>query len=282
MIVIVGETASGKTALSIDLAKQFAGEIISADSRAVYKDMDIGTAKPTTEEQQGIPHHLISIVTPSEEFTAADFKRLANKKISEISGRGRLPFIVGGTGLYIDSILYDFQFRAPAHRELRQQLQGLSVLELQQQLHSKQILLPENSQNPRHLIRAIETGGAVSEQRPLRQNTLVLGLKIDRDALQEKLTKRVDAMVERGFIEEVQRITERYGWETPALQAPGYKAFRKYLAREITIDEAKALFVRYDLQLAKRQRTWFRRNKGIHWICKKEEAVDLVTSFLNK
>ncbi len=282
LIVLVGETASGKTALGIELARQFNGEIIAADSRTVYTGMDIGTAKPTPEEMQGIPHHLLDVVTPDRAFTAADFKRQAEAAIAAISARGRLPIMVGGSGLYIDSVIYDFQFRGGPDLDLRQELQSLGVDELQGRLFAEGIPLPENSRNPRHLLRSLETKGAIAVRAPLRQNTLVMGLSIDRDALKAKLARRVDLMVEQGFVEEVQRIVGRYGWDAPGLQAPGYRAFRKYLAKEVTLEEAKALFVQNDSQLAKRQRTWFRRNKDIHWLCKKEEAVDLVTTFLNK
>lgn len=282
LIVIVGETASGKTALAIELAKQFNGEIIAADSRTIYKGMDIGTAKPTPKEQDGVPHYLLDVIYPDEKFTAADFKRLANEKIENILRRGKLPIIVGGTGLYIDSVIYDFEFRPPADPGLRARLQAMSVEELQRVLAEKDIPLPENSRNPRHLMRAIETEGIAASRKGLRPNTLVIGLSIDRELLKEKLVKRVDLMVGQGFLEEVRRISDQYGWGIPALQAPGYKAFRRYLANEVSLEEAKALFIQNDLQLAKRQRTWFSRNKSIQWIWKKEESVDLITSFLNK
>lgn len=282
LVALVGETASGKTALSIELAKQFNGEIISADSRAVYRGMDIGTAKPTPEEMDGVPHHLIDVVDPDQPFSVSDFKRLALEAIADIQSRGKLPILVGGTGLYIDAVVYDFAFRGEPDQALRQELQLLPVEKLQEILVSKGLPLPENSRNPRHLIRAIETEGAVADRGKLRPDTLIMGLKIDREVLNAKLVKRVDAMVERGFVQEVQKVADQYGWDVPALLAPGYKAFRKYLAGEITIEEAKTLFVRNDSQLAKRQRTWFKRDSNIHWICKKEEAVDLLTTFLNK
>lgn len=282
LIVIVGETASGKTALAIDLAKQFNGEIIAADSRTVYRGMDIGTAKPNVEEMDGVPHHLLSIVDPDQIFTAADFKRRALEAIDDIASRGKIPFLVGGTGLYVDSVAYDFAFNGEPDYALRAELNALPVQELQQKLQDMGLPLPENSNNPRHLIRAIETEGAVPTKGSLRQNTLLLGLPIDREVLKAKLIRRVDLMVEQGFIEEVERVANQYGWDVPALRAPGYKAFRKYLAKEITLEEAKTLFVRNDWQLAKRQRTWFKRDKNIQWTCKKEEIVDLVTTFLNK
>jgi len=282
LIVIVGETASGKSALALELAQQCNGEIIAADSRTVYKGMDIGTAKPSPDEQRLVPHHLLDVATPDQRFTVADFKRLAQGAIIEVSKRGRIPFLVGGSGLYIDAILYDFTFKGEADMQQRQRLQALSVEELQQELKTQGVPLPENRRNPRHLIRALETGGMPAVRTALRPNTLVIGLEIDRQRLKSKLEQRVDAMVDQGFLEEVGSISEQYGWDLAALQAPGYKAFRAYLAGELTLSEAKAAFVRNDFQLAKRQRTWFKRNKDINWISRKEEAVDLITTFLNK
>jgi tRNA dimethylallyltransferase len=282
LIVIVGETASGKTALGIELAKRFNGEIIAADSRTVYRGLSIGTAKPTIQEMDGVQHHLLDVVDPDEHFSAADFKRLANKGMADIAGRGRLPIMVGGTGLYVDSIIYDFAFRPAPNPGLRAKLEKLSVEELQDIISARGLPLPENPKNPRHLIRVIETDGRREVQNTLRENTLIIGLSIDREVLKEKLAKRVDVMVEAGLIDELQRAAKQFGWDAPALQATGYKAFRQYIAGEVTLEKAKTLFVRNDLMLAKRQRTWFRRNKSIHWICKKEEAVDLITTFLNK
>jgi tRNA dimethylallyltransferase len=283
LIVIVGETASGKSALALDLAQQFNGEIIAADSRTVYRGMDIGTAKPDPEDQALVPHHLIDVVTPGQRFTVSDFKTAAIRAIADITGRGRVPFLVGGTGLYVDAVVYDFSFRGGTpEMAQREKLLQLSVGELQSLLAEKHIKLPENERNPRHLIRALETGGAAGERQPLRPQTLLIGLNIDRGELRQKITDRVDSMVDQGFIEEVKAIAGAYGWEAAALRAPGYRTFRQYIEGTITLPEAKELFVRADLQLAKRQRTWFKRNKSIHWLNKKQEAVDLITTFLNK
>lgn len=282
LIVIVGETASGKTALAIDLAKKFNGEIIAADSRTIYKEMNIGTAKPTIEEREGVPHFLLDVISPSEPFSASEFKKLANQKIDEISARGNLSIMVGGTGLYVDSVIYDFTFRTKADPEVRKKLQMLSVPELQERITSQGLNLPVNSRNPVHLIRTIETNGEQSEKKPLRENTLVIGLKIDSEELNKKLTKRVDLMVEAGLVQETEALAKKYGWQSPGLQSTSYKALRSYLEGTATLEEAKQKFIQNDRRLAKRQRTWFRRNKDIHWICKKEEAVALITTFLNK
>ncbi len=282
LVVIVGETASGKTALAIELAKRFNGEIIAADSRTVYKGLDIGTAKPTMTDRALMPHHLINVVSPKEIFSAADFKRLAQQAIDAIHARHKIPIMVGGTGLYIDSILYDFSFgRAPDMTE-RSRLQKLSVGELQKVLLTKGIKLPENEKNPRHLIRAIENDGVMQAPRILRSNTVVIGLVITRSELEKRLVARVNAMVRAGLVDELRHLIEQYGWNTPALQSTGYRAFRPYLEGNVSLEEAEEMFVRNDMQLAKRQRTWLKRNKSVHWISKQAEAVDLVTTILNK
>lgn len=282
LVVIVGETASGKSALALEVAKKFNGEIIAADSRTVYRGMDIGTAKPSKAEQARIPHHLLDVVSIDETFSAAEFKHLANEAITDISARGKLPILVGGTGLYIDAVIFDFQFRPVGNPNLRGELSGLSIEELQARLKEQGIPLPENNQNPRHLIRALETGGKPAKRKPLRENTLVIGLKIDREILKRRIRERVETMVADGFGEETKRLGKEYGWNGEALQATGYKAFRNYIRGEISLLEAKEQFLKNDLQLAKRQRTWFRRNESIHWVEKQIDAVDLITTFLNK
>ncbi len=282
LIVILGQTASGKSALAIDLAQRFNGEIIAADSRTIYRGLDIGTAKPSLDEQQLVRHHLIDVVDPNQSFSVADFQRLANQAITEIVARGKIPFLVGGSGLYIDSVIYDFSFRRPPYTGERERHTDLSIADLQMLLEREGIPLPANSKNSRHLIRALETKGDLPGRRPLRAHTLVIGLARDKRELEEAIERRVDAMVEQGFIDEVTSLANHYGWETPALLAPGYKAFRLFLAGQSTLEQAKRQFVQYDLQYAKRQKTWFKRNSDIHWISNPEEAVDLVTTLLNK
>lgn len=282
LIVIVGETASGKSALALELAQLFNGEIIAADSRTIYQGLDVVTAKPTPAERALVSHHLLDVVTPDRSFSAAEFKAAANQAIHDIAGRGRLPFLVGGTGLYVDGVIYNFEFQDKADPVRRANLQQMPVEQLQDILNQRGIPLPQNERNPRHLIRAIETGGQVGVRHELRPNTVVIGMTIGRDELRKKIVQRVDAMVESGLLNELRQAAQKYGWDAPGLQAPGFKAFKKYCDGEMSLYEAKELFVRNDLQLAKRQRTWFRRNKDIHWLCKKEEAVDLITTFLNK
>lgn len=282
LVVIVGETGSGKSALGMYLAKKFGGEIIAADSRTVYAGMDIGTAKPMEQELLEVPHHLIDVVDPSQEFTAADFKKLAGKAITEISSRNHLPIMVGGTGLYVDAVIYDFAFRGGANPELREELQGLSVEDLQARLIAQGIPLPANERNPRHLVRALETKGEPATKKPLRKDTLLIGLMTEREVLRQRIEHRVGVMMAAGLLNEVKALEEEYGWDASGLQSPGYKTFREYLEGRATLEEAREQLIREHMQLAKRQRTWFKRNKSIHWICKKEESVDVVTTFLNK
>jgi tRNA dimethylallyltransferase len=282
LVVIVGQTASGKSALALELAERFNGEIICADSRTVYRGMDIGTAKPSRQEQAKIPHHLLDIVDPDQTFTVADFKRLANAAIEDILSRGQLPILVGGTGLYIDSVLFDFVFRSLPSAELREELTALSVPELQNRLRAADIPLPNNPENPRHLVRALETDGKIGSRKPLRENTCIIGLALDRETLRERIVVRVETMLRAGFVDELRKLVAQYGWDIPALQAPGYKAFRGYLEGTVDLDEAKALFVQNDLRLAKQQRTWFKRNNSIQWTNNRGEIVDIITTFLNK
>lgn len=250
MVTIVGPTASGKTALSIELAKRFNGEIICADSRTVYKYLDIGAAKPTKLEQETVPHHLLDIVSPDEQFTAADFKRLANEAIDEISSRHKLPIMVGGSGLYIDAVLFDYGFSDNAQER--------------------------DPANPRHLSKAVPR-----VRQPARDNTLIIGMQVPREVLKDRIIKRVDGMVAAGFIEEVQWLIANYPG-SKALLAPGYKAFTHHISGRISQEEAKQLFIKNDHQLAKRQMTWFKRNKSIHWISGSEQAFDLVQDFMDK
>jgi tRNA dimethylallyltransferase len=282
LICIVGETASGKTALAIELALQFNGEIIAADSRTLYKGMDIGTAKPTSSELSAVQHHLIDITTPDKPITAAQYAELAKEAIAGVATRGHVPFLVGGTGLYIDAVLYDFAFLHPPDLSLRERLQAMSVEELQSELIAKGIALPENERNPRHLMRKLETDGKVTSQRKLRSNTLIIAIDVDRNVLLDRVKRRTDRMLEQGLVEEASSLFDLYGTDCSVLQTIGYQEFLPYIAGQSSINDVRQAIIQGTMRLAKRQRTWFKRNKSIHYICKKEESVDLVTTFLNK
>ena len=284
VVVITGVTGSGKSALAVALARRFNGEIIAADSRTVYKGMNIGTAKPTAEERQGIPHHGFDVVEPGQQFTAYDFQQLAYKAVADIVARGNLPIIVGGTGLYIDAFLYDFQFRPRPGQEMRAALQQLAIDDLQKRVQQAGLPMPANARNPRHLARLLESGTAPSQPREIRQHTLVLGLSVSQGELRRRIEQRVEAMFAAGLIEEVSGLVRRYG-DSEALRAPGYKAVAAYLRGDISRSAAKQQFIIDDMRLAKRQRTWFRRNKDIRWLHapgRLDQAAELVSVLLGR
>ena len=286
LLVIVGETASGKSALGIELAQQLQGEIICADSWTVRREATIGTAKPSLAEQALVPHHLIDIVDPDEDFTAAVFKRLANEKIMEIAARGKLPILVGGTGLYIDGILYDYGFLPAGDRSAREEFNALSNLELLQRIKQLGLEVGDvDTRNKRRLIRLIETNGARPTRHDRRANTILIGLNIGRDVLCDRITQRVDTMIASGLKSEVAGLAERYGWDCEALKGVGYSQWRDYFLGTQSLEETRAKIVKATLDLAKRQRTWFKRNKSIHWLSTPVDVtsvVDLVTTELNK
>lgn len=266
LVVIVGETASGKTALALDLAERFNGEIIAADSRTVYKGMDIGTAKPTLEEQARVRHHLIDVVTPEQTFTAAEFQRHAKTAIADIIDHGTLPIMVGGTGLYIDSVLFDFTFRPVGDPAVRRQLEAMTVPQLQRLVEERGLEPPTDPLNKRHLVRTLETNGQASRRQPLRDNTLVLGLSVSREELHERIVKRVDSMLTAGLEQEVRELTHQYGWQVPGLSALGYAEWQPYFAGEQSLEETRASIIKNTQSYAKRQRTWFKRNDSIRWL----------------
>jgi tRNA dimethylallyltransferase len=284
LLVIVGETASGKSELALRLARQFDGEIICADSWTVRREVDIGTAKPTVQEQTLVPHHLLDVVGPDEDFTAAVFKRLANAAIDEIASRGKLPIMVGGTGLYIDGVIYDYRFLPAGNRVERQNLNNLDVKELLAKIESLGIEPGDvDRRNKRRLIRLIETNGRVPSRSEMRENTLIVGLIVEHNVLEEKITKRVDSMLAAGLEDEVSSLAEHYGWDCEALKGVGYAQWQTYFLGTQTLPETRQKIIKASLDLAKRQRTWFKRNKSIQWFdtpVNWHEVVDSVTTFL--
>lgn len=252
LLVILGATASGKSALALDIAKKFNGEIVAADSRTVYKGMDIGTAKPSAQEQRIVSHHLLDEVEPDEPFNVVDFQKRARLAISDIAKRGKLPILVGGTGLYVDSILYDFKFMdASAERD---------------------------EINPRHLKR----DRPMPINQPVRPNTLVLGMDVAKELLEDRINDRVDQMIKTGLEQEVKALQDNFGWDSPAMTGVGYAEWQAYFAGLQDLEKTKALIKVHTRQYAKRQRTWFKRNKDIIWVQKPVEAQKIVTSFLHQ
>ena len=266
LIVITGPTASGKTALAIRLAEQCNGEIICADSRTIYKGMDIGTAKPTPEERTIVPHWGLDIAEPGERFTVADFKEYAEQKIQEIRARGRIPFLVGGTGLYIDAVVFDFEFAGEPDDELRTKLMRMNVDELQKYCEKNNVLLPENNQNKRYIIRAIERKNNDLKRRDTPQdNTIIVGITTDKQILRTRIEYRAEQLFSNNVVEEATLLGKKYGWESEAMTGNVYPLVRKYLEGRQSETELKYEFAMSDWCLAKRQMTWLRRNPYIVW-----------------
>jgi tRNA dimethylallyltransferase len=278
LVVIVGPTASGKTGLAIKIAKRFNGEVIAADSRTIYKYMNIGTAKPTAREMDGVAHWGLDLVEPGESFSAADFKDYALKKIDEIRDRGHLPILVGGSGLYVDAVIFDYQFGNKADPEKREQLLTMSIDELIDYCKKHNVALPENTQNKRYLVRAIEQQG-INHQRRLTpiKNTIIVGIATDTEVLRSRIEKRADLMFKGGMIDEAKAVGERFGWQNEAMTGNIYRLVKQHFDSSLTVAELHNQFILSDWHLAKRQLTWLRRNKFIHWLSLDEAETYIVS-----
>lgn len=281
LIVIVGETGSGKSSLAMDLAKKHDGEIISADSWAVYKHMDIGTAKPSKDDQKEVVHHLIDVVDPDEDYTAGLFKTDALKVMEEIHKRGKIPIMAGGTGLYVDGVIFDFSFMKTSDPTERKYYNSLSISQLIDEINKHGYdLTGIDQRNKRRLIRVLETEGETPRRSQLRDNTLVLGLRASRTRLRGNIEARVEKMFKMGLRREVLEIAEEFGWDCEGMQGIGYKEFIAWHEGGVSMQHVKRQIIRDTLALAKRQRTWFKRNRNINWIETNEEAYELVEKFL--
>lgn len=278
LIVITGPTASGKTGLALDLAERYGGEIICADSRTIYRGMDIGTAKPTDEERARVPHHLLDVVEPGEGFTAKDFQALAHTAIADIRSRGKVPFLVGGTGLYIDAVVLEYQW--PEQVSERERFEGLTNEELISMLKKQHIALPENIANRRHLISALVRGGIAGDSRRApRENVHVVAIATDKSVLENRIRERAREMFKQGVVEETKRLAKRYGWDSEAMTSNIYPIIHRVIKGEISEAEAVELFVIKDRQLAKRQVTWLRRHDFVQWL-PLEEAGGYIETIL--
>lgn len=283
LIAVVGPTASGKSALSLKLAQAYEGEIIAADSRTIYRGMDIGTAKPTAEERKLVRHYLLDVVEPGEPFTVAQFKQLALQAMDAIHDRKNLPILAGGTGLYVDSVLYDYQFPVSDNAPRDNGLLALGVAELQQRATELGVSLNNSDwHNPRRLVRAIETKGAPRSKKSLRPNTLVLGINLSREVLQQRIQQRVTDMVQSGLVQEVEGLAQRYGADSEAMTGIGYRSFALAALGQKTVEQATEETVAATIQLAKRQMTWFRRSSDIVWVDDVAQAMKLADQFLAK
>ncbi|UQZ81679.1 tRNA dimethylallyltransferase [Paenibacillus konkukensis] len=283
LLVLVGPTAVGKTKLSLRLAAEYGAEIISGDSMQVYRGMDIGTAKVTSEERELVPHHLIDIHDPDHPFSVAEFQERAREKIADIHAQGKLPFIVGGTGLYVESVCYEYQFSESGSDEHFREAQRLYAEE-----HGNEALLerlrevdPESAQrlhanDQRRIIRALEifhlTGERLSEQLKVQKKQspyelCIIGLTMDRALLYKRIEERIDLMIEQGLVDEVRRLQEHgYGRQHISMQGLGYKEILGYLEGAVPLEEAVLQLKQDTRRFAKRQLSWFRHMKDIEWV----------------
>lgn len=303
LIILTGPTAVGKTALSVHLAKAVNGEIISADSVQVYKHLDIGSAKVTQKEMQGVPHHLIDVLDPTEEFSVAAFQRLARKVMEEIYARGHVPVIVGGTGFYIQAVLYDIDFAQTEDDGYRAYLEQLYKDEGADALYDLLLKKDPASANSIHknnvkrVIRALEyehqtgqqisTHNATEREKTSPYNFAYFVLNCDRAKLYERIEQRVDIMMEQGLVDEVKSLVSEYGLsrDMVSMQGLGYKEILQYLDGEISLDEAVYILKRDTRHFAKRQLTWFRRERDVIWVDKdqfvsEEEQLDFMLAAL--
>lgn len=267
LMVITGPTASGKSRLALELAQRYGGEIICADSRTIYKGMDIGTAKPSIEDQARVPHHLLDIVEPGERFTVHDFQRQTRSVIDDIRARGRIPFLVGGTGLYIDSVVLNYNFAKTTNSFSRVALEFLSIEELQTLIKTQHLQLPLNEQNRRHLIGVIERAKEehTSSINP-DKNTYVVAISTDNSDLESRIRQRVTDMFTNGVLAEARRLAEKYGWDSEAMTGNIYRVLHDVVDGTTSETEAREKIIIRDRQLAKRQMTWLKRHDYVRWL----------------
>jgi tRNA dimethylallyltransferase len=300
-LILLGPTAAGKTELAVKLAKELNGEVISADSMQVYRGMDIGTAKPTLEERQGIPHHLIDIRDPNEEWTVADFVNECGQRINELENRKKIPLIVGGTGLYLWSLLEGFSFPiTPANKELRARLEKEPLATLYAQLSKidPSAAARIHANDKKRIIRALEvyelTGKPISEiQEPRRLSReqsrdsvagsfVLIGLNLPRPELYARIEQRVDNMLAKGLIEEVKGLLAKgYSKDLPSFQALGYKEAVEFLDGRWTMDEMVNELKKRTRHFARRQMTWFKRFENVKWFDAKVDTAEIL-DYINK
>lgn len=283
VIVICGPTASGKTALSIELAKKINGEVVSCDSMQIYKEMDIGTAKPTDEEMQGIKHYMIDVISPGERFSVADYKKKAKICIKEILEKGKTPIVVGGTGLYVDSLIYEIEYpniqfdeKYRNFLEEKAKNEGLEKIYEEAKKIDPEAMKKISVNDKKRIIRVLEIYHATGENKTMQEkksrqkevefNYKVYGLNMPREKLYKRIDLRVDNMIQQGLIEEVEKIYKKYDKFPTAMQGLGYKEVVEYLNKSITKEEMTEKIKQETRRYAKRQMTWFRKNKQTIWL----------------
>jgi len=294
LVVILGPTASGKTDLSLKIAKKFNGEIVSADSRQIYCGMDIGTAKPL--DFKGIPHHLLNIKNPNQSYTVAEYKKEAIKIIKDIQKRDKLPIVVGGTGLYIKAVVDNLDIpKIRANHQLREKIEkdiqkrGLSYVFKKLIKIDPEAAYIIDPNNPRRVVRALEvtllSKKPFSSQRKVNPplfDFIEIGISLSKENLRKRINARVHRMIKDGLLDEVKNLVKKYGENQQAFEAIGYREIIKYLNKKITLKEAIKMIQLNSWRYAKRQMTWFRADKRIHWIKNQKEAEKLIKNFLQE
>ncbi|TSC74914.1 MAG: tRNA dimethylallyltransferase [Parcubacteria group bacterium Gr01-1014_30] len=294
LVVVLGPTASGKTELALKLAKRFRGEVVSADSRQIYRGMNIGTAKPKKAEGEAVKHHLVDIKNPNQLYTVWQYKRDAVKKINEILTRGKTPLLVGGTGLYIKAVIDNLAIpRAKPDKKLRKLLEAKIKKSGLKSVYEELVKVdPEaayivDPQNPRRVIRALEV--AIKTKRPFSKqrkkgrplfDSLQIGLNLKQNELKDRIEERVDNMVEAGLLKEVKGLVKLYDKNLPAFDAIGYRETIDHLQGKSSLKRTAEEIKKNTWRFAKRQMTWFKRDKRINWVKNQKEAEKLVRSFL--
>ena len=299
VIVICGPTASGKTALSIELAKKINGEVVSADSMQIYKDMDIGSAKVTPEEMDGIKHYLIDFVSPDERYSVANYKQDAKKAIEEIIAEGKIPIVVGGTGLYVDSLIYEIEYNdIEIDEEYRKELeeikeeQGLEVLYKKALEIDSEAMKKISSNDSKRIMRVLEiyhsTGKTKTEQelesrtKEIPYDYKVFAINMEREKLYDRINKRVDIMLEKGLVNEVKNLLKKYNDFPTAMQGLGYKEVKDYLEGNLSYEEMINKIKQESRHYAKRQLTWFRKNENTIWIDGLNDTNDNINTILEE
>ena len=299
VIVICGPTASGKTSLSVELAKKCNGEIISADSMQIYKEMNIGTAKVTPEEMQGIKHYMIDIVSPTERYSVAEFKVQAEKAIEEILKKGKTPIIAGGTGLYVNSLIYNIQYndikideKYRKYLEERVEKEGLQNLYEEAKKIDCEAMKSISQNDKKRILRVLEmyhqTGKTKTElekesrKEEVKYDYKVYAINWEREELYKRINKRVDIMIEQGLIKEVENILKKYNKFPTAMQGLGYKEVVEYLDKKITKEEMIEKIKMETRRYAKRQITWFKKIENVKWIQGNEATINNITLILEE
>ena len=299
VIVICGPTASGKTALSIELAKKIEGEIVSADSMQIYKDMNIGSAKVMPEEMEGIKHYLIDFVSPDERYSVANYKQDAKKAIEEIISKGKTPIVVGGTGLYVDSLIYEIEYNdIEIDEEYRRKLETIKEKEGLAILYKKALEIDPkamekiSSNDSKRIMRVLEiyhsTGKTKTQQefesrtKEIPYDYRVFAINMDREKLYDRINKRVDIMLEKGLVNEVKNLLKKYNNFPTAMQGLGYKEVKDYLEGNLSYEEMINKIKQESRHYAKRQLTWFRKNENTIWIDGLNDTNDNINTILEE